>query len=86
MEVKAPLKISSINRCRNLQPKIGNFLILTIAGVIVLLLTVVSDWKRKKIDLLKQVDYAQTACKRWLLKKLIPYIEETKKDDGEVKK
>ena len=86
LEVKAPSKISSVNRCGNLQPKIGNFMLLTIAGVIVLLLTVVLDWKGKKIDLFKRVDYAQTEFKRWLLKKLIPYIEETKKEEKGEKK
>ena len=80
MEVKAPLKVSSVNRCGNLNPKDGTFF-LPILLATLFLITSPMVWKGKQNNIFKRINDTEIKLKRWLLNKLIPYLEGTKKKD-----
>ena len=80
LEVKAPLTVSSVNRCGNIKPKDGSFF-LPIFLATLLLITAPMAWKGNQNNLFKRIKDTELQLKKWLLNKLIPYLEGTKKKD-----
>ena len=81
LEVKPPKSLSTVNKCGNLNPKNGIVFLSIIVASLVVLLTAPLLWKSKKKNLVKSINEVQAVVKRWLLKRLIPYLEETRKED-----
>ena len=80
LEVKTPLKFSSVNRCGNLKPKDRSFFLPIVLAALLLISTLLIG-KSKQNSLFKRINDTEIKFKRWLLNKLIPYLEGTKKKD-----
>ena len=66
----------------NLKPKDGTFFIPILLATL-LLITTPMVWKGNQKNLFKRINDTEMKLKRWLLNKLIPYLEGTKKKDDE---
>ncbi len=80
LEVKTPLQVSSVNRCGNLKPKDRSFFLPIVLATLLLISTLLV-WKSKQNSLFKRINNTELKFKKWLLNKLIPYLEGTKKKD-----
>ena len=90
LNVKKPILKSNwvrgINECGNLKPKAGSFFVVVIVAILGIFFTAFAVLKKQKNNLFRRFSDVQISFKKWLLKKLIPYIEETKKEDKGAKK
>jgi hypothetical protein len=90
LNVKKPILKSNwvrgINECGNLKPKAGSFFLVVIVAMLGIFFTAFAVLKKQKNNLFRRFSDVQISFKKWLLKKLIPYIEETKKEDKAAKK